>query len=103
MTRCRSTVRPSRRIAPESYAILNLWIGLRGERGDWEISASARNLLNNKTVLSRSLDQANLINPPGGLFGIPSSGTSVPSGYRTISFVDRREFQLNFRYSFGSR
>jgi iron complex outermembrane recepter protein len=95
---------PADRVAPKSYSLLSLWVGLRGEKGDWEVSASARNLLNNRTVLSRALDVPNLINPTNTLlFGVPTTGTNVPSGYRSISFVERREFQLSFRYSFGSR
>jgi hypothetical protein len=68
------------------------------------VSASARNLLNNGTVLGRALDTPNLINPTNTLlFGIPTIGANVPSGYRSISFVDEREFQLSFRYAFESR
>ena len=97
---------PPARIAPESYSLLNLWIGLRGERGDWEVSASARNVLDKRTVLSRALDFPNLINPTNTLqFGIPTTptGTNVPSGYRSISFLEGREFSLSVRFAFGSR
>ena len=94
---------------PHAYSILNLWLGLRADNGAWEFSVSGRNILNNKTRLTQSLQDLQLTQ--AGRFGlVPSTfapvipGTqSGDSGYRTATFVDRREFAVNLRFAFGSR
>ena len=89
---------------PNAYSLVNLWAGIRDEKGRWELSISARNLLNNKTVLSQSVDQTSLITPQRNLpFANDVAQTTANSGYRSISFVPRREFAINLRMAFGSR
>lgn len=85
---------------PDAYTILNLFVGLRSSRGDWEVSLSGRNILNNKTILSQGLNDGTLITPPQ-YSGVSPFGAT--SGYPSISFVQRREFSLNLRWAFGSR
>ncbi|HMO67796.1 MAG TPA: hypothetical protein PKD92_00625 [Novosphingobium sp.] len=60
-----------------------------------------RNLFNNRRLLERGLDQANLVTPQSALSFAPT--TTLNSGYRSIKYVDAREFQLTLRYNFGSR
>jgi Outer membrane receptor proteins, mostly Fe transport len=81
---------------PEAYGLVDLFAGLRSKDGAWEISVSARNLLNDQTVLNRDSTDATFVTSPFSLFG-------ASTGYRSISFVQRRQFQLSVRYAFGSR
>jgi hypothetical protein len=78
---------------PKGYGILNLYTGIRATDGSWELSLSGSNILNNRTILSETTNESRLLRPFGNQL----------SGYRTVSFVQRREFQLSFRYAFGSR
>jgi iron complex outermembrane receptor protein len=98
---------PATQRPPRAYGILNLYAGIRAEDGAWEFSVSGRNILNNKTILSRSLDAGTLIAPQSGMHFVSNAAgtfvTSANSGYRTISFVDRREFSISARFAFGSR
>lgn len=100
---------------PNKYALVNLWAGIRGDRGDWEVSISAKNIFNNQTILTQGLDAGTLITPQRNLpfaNNVPSgcspvggacvAGSSLNSGYRSVSFSPRREFALNFRMAFGS-
>ena len=77
----------------KSYAISNLYAGVRSDNGAWEITAYAKNLFNTLRVLDRSAIAASVRN----VNGIPASN------YRQISTNDPREFGLSFRYAFGSR
>jgi iron complex outermembrane recepter protein len=92
----------SNAIVPKAYALVNLWLGLRGETNDWELAFSARNLFNVQNVLSQGIQSTNLITPQRNLpFG--NTGTTASSGYTSVSYTPRREFALNLRYAFGSR
>lgn len=85
---------------PDAYTLLNLFVGIRSTKGDWEISVSGRNILNDKTILNQGLNDGTLITPPQ-YSGVSPFGAT--SGYRSISFVQRRQFSLNLRWAFGSR
>lgn len=89
---------------PKPYALVNLWAGIRDDRGMWELSVSAKNLFNNKTILSQGVDSGSLISPQrnDGFSNDPTQ-TTLNSGYTSISFVARREFAVNLRIAFGSR
>ena len=95
---------------PKPYGLLNLFAGLRGDNGAWEVSVSGRNILNKKTLLSRGTGAAgtgqSLTRPIGGPTDQANQLAFSPSnlsGYTTISFVARREFQVSARFAFGSR
>jgi iron complex outermembrane receptor protein len=70
--------------------LLNLFVGLRGPDSNWEITAFARNLLNQKRITNISL--GNAITPTG--FG------ALDSGYRTVNVTNPREFgaTINFKW-----
>lgn len=91
---------------PKAYGLLNLFAGVRAKDGTWEVSAAVRNVLNNRETLALGLQPQTLTRPPSGNPGENLSfapGTTNLSGYNTISFAPRREFQLSLRYAFGSR
>ncbi len=72
--------------------LLNLFVGLRGPDSQWEVTAFARNLLNQKRITNISLGEA--VTPtqtPGGV---------LASGYRTVNVMNPREFgaTLNFKW-----
>ena len=71
--------------------LLNMFVGLRGPESKWEITAFARNLLNQKRITNISL--GNAITPT-------QSGASLDSGYRTVNVMNPREFgaTLNFKW-----
>ncbi|WP_375194158.1 TonB-dependent receptor [Sphingobium sp.] len=74
-----------------SRELLNLFVGLRGPESKWEITAFARNLLNQKRITGISL--GNAITPTRG-------GAALDSGYRTVNVMNPREFgaTLNFKW-----
>lgn len=77
----------------ESYALTNVYLGVRAEDGSWEVSAYAKNLFNTFRVLDRATTAAN----------IRVNGVTTFSNYRVISSTDPREFGLTARFAFGSR
>lgn len=90
-----SNSRRSQGFVADSYAILNMYAGIRDPAGAWEVSAFAKNATGTGVQLSRDFDQYS--DPPeaNALFG--------PSGYRGTSYTPRFEAGLTVRYSFGSR
>jgi len=86
-----------------AYAILNLYLGVRGRSSPWEVSLFAKNVTNTERVLSLSstplvttynigaASQNGLTNYYGG------TGTSG------IVMTPPREFGINMHYAFGSR
>lgn len=77
----------------ESYALTNVYLGVRAQDGSWEVSAYAKNLFNTFRVLDRATTAAN----------IRVNGVTTFSNYRVISSTDPREFGLTARFAFGSR
>lgn len=77
-----------------AYGLLDVYLGLRDPSGRWELNGYAKNLTNNRTLLSVSASE---ISPPTGLLTVFG-----PTGYRSFSRVLQREFGLTLRYSFGS-
>jgi iron complex outermembrane receptor protein len=101
---------PATQYIPKAYGILNLFAGIRAKDGAWEFSVAGRNILKNKTILTQGLQLQTLTRPPSGnLTAQPTEqfsfapGTTNLSGYNTISYVARREFQVSARFAFGSR
>jgi iron complex outermembrane receptor protein len=82
-----------------SYALLNLYAGLRDHSGAWEISLYAKNLTNTFRILNRESSQ---FAPQFQLLG---SGVApvIPDYRRVLSVTAPREFGVNVRYSFGAR
>ncbi|WP_176502323.1 TonB-dependent receptor [Novosphingobium sp. Chol11] len=72
--------------------LLNLFVGLRGPDSKWEITAFARNLLNQKRITNISL--GNAVTPT------QTPGAVLDSGYRTVNVTNPREFgaTLNFKW-----
>jgi iron complex outermembrane recepter protein len=71
--------------------LLNLFIGLRGPDSKWEVTAFARNLLNQKRITNISL--GNSVTPT-------QSGIPLDSGYRLVNVTNPREFgaTVNFKW-----
>jgi iron complex outermembrane receptor protein len=78
----------------KNYALLNLYLGVRGKDGAWEISAYAKNLTNTFRVLARS--QTSVALPGPAVAGQPAY-----TGYRSVAITDPREFGLTLRAAFG--
>lgn len=94
-----------------AYSLLNLYAGVRGNDGMWEVSFFAKNLLNTTRVISRSnllftsyqqLGFAGQFANGAPVFTGPT-GASATSTYTGGSLTPPREFGINFRFAFGSR
>lgn len=86
-----------------AYALVNLFAGVRGSDGSWELTAYAKNLFNTERVLSRDANAlvtaAQFLAPNfANLGGFPQT-----TAYRGITMTPPREFGLNMRFAFGSR
>lgn len=95
----KNRVQPNFTVA--SYALVNLYAGLRSSSGAWEASAFVRNLFG----VDRTLDLSPVAYDANGSLGlsyaqlIPQNG----SGYFATLATPRREVGLSVRYSWGSR
>jgi iron complex outermembrane receptor protein len=85
--------------------LVNLYAGVRGPEGKWELSAFARNLLNQQRItnISGSIGSqqtivGNLIATPP--FFVTSPGTPLSSGYRTVVTQTPREVGVSLTYRF---
>ena len=76
-----------------SRTLINLFVGLRGEEGKWELSAFARNLLNQKRITNISVgnSQFRASNDPTIIYD---------SGYRTVNVTNPREFGISGSFRF---
>lgn len=78
----------------DAYALVNLFLGVRGHDGNWDVGAYARNLFNaNKIVY-----QGPSLGTPADAQGYVFIGRT--SGYRLLGLTPRREFGITARYSF---
>jgi iron complex outermembrane receptor protein len=91
----------------DSYALLNLFAGVRDSKGRWEVSLFARNVFDETVVLNTSgaplstgLTTLNF-GPGGAVTG--STASSFSSGYHSVSVVPEREVGVTLRFGFGSR
>lgn len=83
-----------------AYGLLNMFAGFQSADGSWSVTAFAKNLLNERQILSvgQSALRASVRSPasPGGF-------VNYVSEYRSISVTAPREFGLNLRVALGSR
>lgn len=83
----------------KSYALVNLFVGVRDPNGAWEVTGFVKNLFDVERVLSR--DEApwstNTLNGP--------QATTYRTSTQALGYTmtPPREFGINLRYSFGSR
>jgi iron complex outermembrane receptor protein len=70
--------------------LLNLFVGVRGPDDKWEITAFARNVLNQKRITNISL----------GNSLVPTQSGSLDSGYRTVNVTNPREFGVTGMFKF---
>jgi len=91
----------------DSYAMLNLFAGVRDPDGRWEVSLFAKNVFDEQVVLnsgstSRSTNLTTLTFGPGGVpTGSVSSTFTGP--YSTVDVLAPRELGVSVRVGFGSR
>jgi len=70
----------------DSFAILNLYAGVRSPDGRWDVTLWAKNALDDDTVLQ--LDSEGVV-------------AGFASGYRGVAVQPEREIGLSLRYAFG--
>lgn len=76
----------------KSRETLNLYVGIRGGEGKWELNAFAKNLLDQRRITA--------ISP--NVFQVSTATPAVyDSGYRTISTQAPREFGVTASFNFG--
>jgi len=85
------------------FTNLSLFVGLRGDDGRWEVSAFAKNLLDQARAIRVS--QSEVSRSTGGLDPVtfqPTGGAGAPflSGYRTATISAPREFGITGRFNF---
>jgi iron complex outermembrane receptor protein len=83
----------------DSYALFDLFAGVRAKDGAWEVSAYAKNLFKDDTELTRTQLTNNLL-PSGGALATTLTGQP---GYFLVTNNIPREFGISVRYAFGSR
>lgn len=86
----------------DSYGLLNLYAGVRGTNGGWEVSFFAKNVLDTTKVTSVSgpaVTGYQVYNP----ITQQATGSSYTSPYAVVGLTAPREFGVNVRFSFGSR
>lgn len=77
-------------VPAKSYTLVDLFAGVTGPDGAWDIGGYVKNAFNVK----RTLTQVGIL-PPVADFG--------PTGLSSVSTTHRREFGLTARYTFGSK
>jgi iron complex outermembrane receptor protein len=78
-----------------SYALFNLFLGVRNPKDSWEVSVFDKNLFNRDVELYKS---SSPIQESGGLSAIFGS-----LGYYNLSVTPPMQLGLNLRYAIGSR
>lgn len=71
----------------DAYGVLNLYLGVTSQSGDWDLSLWAKNALDDDTRLYKGQAQTEY-----GAF---------PTGYYEVKYVPEREVGLTLRYRFG--
>jgi iron complex outermembrane receptor protein len=77
----------------QSYAILDLFAGIAGEKGVWDIGFFAKNVFDKQVENSRVTPLNNIYSPYQG----------APGGYDQVRVSLPREIGVTARFSFGSR
>jgi iron complex outermembrane receptor protein len=80
----------------ESYELVNLYLGVRGHDGRWDVGAYARNLTDNNKLVAQS--QAD-ISTPSEAQAATALGLAKSAGYRAVTLTPRREFGVTVRYA----
>ncbi len=90
-----------------SYAMVNLYAGVRDPDGQWEVSLFAKNIFDEKIVLGSGASPltTNLttlrFGPGGAVIGSTASSFAAP--YYSVNVLPEREIGINLRVGFGSR
>jgi iron complex outermembrane receptor protein len=79
----------------DSYALLNLYVGVRDPDNLWDVSLFAKNVTNTRVTLSKDFATLSEAGNVTSTFG--------SSGYYATTFTPPLQVGLNVRYSFGSR
>lgn len=85
------------------YGLLNLFAGLRGHDGTWEVALYAKNLTEVEKTLTRRTPETTtyqVLQPPTFT---TTAGATATSTYNIVTMTAPREFGLTARFSFGSR
>ena len=75
-----------------AYAIVDLFAGLTGSEGAWDLGFYAKNVFNKQAELAR-------VFTPNTIFPL----FAAPSGYDVVRVSPPREIGVSLRYAFGSR
>lgn len=75
----------------KSRSLLNVYVGVRGDEGKWELNAFAKNVLNQHRITSIS---------PRNLVINTLDGDTFDSGYRRINATNPREFGVTGLFRF---
>lgn len=91
----------------DSYALVNLYTGLRDPEGRWEVSLFAKNVFDEQVVLNSgggplTTNLSTLRFGPGGSV-IGSTSSSFAAPYYSVSVLPEREVGISLRIGFGSR
>jgi iron complex outermembrane receptor protein len=95
----------------KSYGILNLYAGLRGSDGGWDVGVYAKNLFDvgralivSQNALSTSYQQLFCTAQIPACNGATTTfGQNATSTYRSVQYTPPREIGINFTVRFGSR
>lgn len=77
----------------KAYVLVDLFAGITGPRGKWEIGLFAKNVLNEQKELNRT----------GLIDSVYSPYAAAATGYSQVILTLPREIGATLRYSFGSR
>jgi iron complex outermembrane recepter protein len=89
-----------------AYGLLNLFAGVRDKDGLWEITAFAKNVLNERRILSVANSTVTTSYQVLQLVGgrpVGAAGENSLSSYRAVTVTAPREFGINARIALGSR
>ena len=77
-----------------AYAILDLFAGIAGEKGAWDLGIFVKNVTNKQVEINRVHPQNNIYSTYGG---------ATLGGYDQVTVSLPREIGVSLRYAFGSR
>ncbi|HKR90060.1 MAG TPA: TonB-dependent receptor, partial [Phenylobacterium sp.] len=83
----------------DAYSLINLYAGLRGHDGAWEVSLFARNTFDTDRAVDVQSVQLNANTQLGAAF----PELVRPTGYYLTQSTPRREVGINVHYAWGSR
>ena len=88
-----------------TYALANLYAGIRDPDGGWEVSLFAKNLFDTTKVLTRTTPLFTSYQQITGFTatGATTAAQTFTSTYTGGTVTPPREFGINVRFYFGSR